>query len=133
MVLGRKPALRLLLALLAQLGAAIGGRTEIPFGRGWRWHRGDALLCGGASLVHAPERAERSRVAFGSRTPHQALRLVKVHVKALPVRVAAGELILRISQALVRGEPKKLHGLLIISHLSQDDPKKALRPRIAPV
>ena len=42
MVLGRKPALRLLLALLAQLGAAIGGRTEIPFGRGWRWHRGDA-------------------------------------------------------------------------------------------
>ena len=42
MVLGRKPALRLLLALLAQLGAAIGGRIEIPFGRGWRWHRGDA-------------------------------------------------------------------------------------------
>ena len=92
-------------------------------------HRGDALLCGGASFVHAPERAERSRVAFGSRTPHQALRLVKVHVKALPVRVAAGEVILRISKALVRGEPKKLHGLLIISHLSQDTPKKALRPR----
>ena len=39
MVLGRTP---ILLALLAQLGAAIGGRTEIPFGRGWRWHRGDA-------------------------------------------------------------------------------------------
>ena len=37
------PALHLLLALLVQLGAAVGaGRIEIPFGRGWRWHRGDA-------------------------------------------------------------------------------------------